>query len=687
MTTKRRMTAADLYQLTNVSDPQVSPDGELIAYVQTVIDEQSKESSSTIWVARTAGGTPFPFTGGKKDRAPRWSPDGNWLLFASGRDGDSQLYLMSRYGGEAQALTELKHGAGGAVWSPDSKRIAFNASVDTTVERPVLLKRPDEAAKKADEKKAKDEARVFTKMEWRADSAGILPDRQSQIWVVDLPQPGASDKPTPIQVTWGPFDHDGPTWSADGKFIAFAAKRDEDERDWYGDIWVTSVPTVEDEAGFQPTKLTNSDGSFYSAHFGPKGDTLAIIGNFNEYANATQDKVYLTSPAGGPLRQLDTADLALGNTLGADVRNGATGSKVTWAPDGSAIYVPVSQRGACVIYKIATDGSAPQLFLGGEREIQGATWDDAHRKVAFIAGDMNNPGDLYLFDIAKGEEFRLTGVNENVLTGLDLPEIQELNFKARDGWDLHGWLMKPVGWKAGETYPLILDIHGGPHTCFGHAFFQEFQLFAAEGYAVLFINPRGSTAYGQTFVDAVRGDYGNRDYNDLMDAVDHVLKMGWVDAKRLGVTGGSYGGFMTNWIVGHTDRFAAAVTHRSICNWISFSGTPDFGPVFNQKQHLVDDPWSPEGVQKLWAISPLAYVMNVTTPTAIFHSEFDLRCPIEQGEQFYMALKYYGKAPTQLVRHPRSNHDLTRQGPPVLRVDRFDKQLTWFKQYCPPNAE
>lgn len=687
MAAKRRMEAADLYRLTNVSDPQISPDGELIAYVQTTIDPESKESSSSIWIARTAGGTPVPFTSGKKDRAPRWSPDGNWLLFTSARDGAPQLYLISRHGGEAQALTEMRYGAAGAVWAPDSKRIAFSSDVDRTVERATLVKKESEADKKAAEKKAKDEARVFTKMGWRADSAGILPERESQIWVVDLPAPGATTKPTPIQITWGEFEHEGPVWSPDAKQIAFVAKRDADEREWYSDIWTCSVPETEDETAFQPVKLTNSDGSFYGALYAPDGKSLAIIGHYNEYANATQASVYLTTPAGGELRKLNTGDLAIGNTVGADVRNGATGAKITYAADGTAIYVPVSERGACVIYKIATDGSAPALFLGGEREIQGATFDQAQQKLAFVAGEMNNPGDLYFYDLKKGEEFRLTGVNEAVLGELELPEIVELNFKARDGWDLHGWLVKPVGFKAGTKYPLILDVHGGPHTCFGYAFFQEFQLFAAEGYAVLFMNPRGSTSYGQTFVDAVRGHYGEGDYRDLMDGVDHAISLGFIDEKRLGITGGSYGGFMTNWVVGQTDRFAAAVSHRSISNWLSFSGTPDFGPVFNIKQHLVEDPWSAEGVQALLKISPISYVKNITTPIAFFQSEFDFRCPIEQAEQFYMAIKFYGKAPTELVRHPRSNHDLTRQGPPVLRVDRFDKQTAWFKQYCPPNAE
>ncbi|MFB5083976.1 S9 family peptidase [Symbiobacterium thermophilum] len=718
---KRRLIPEDLYRFVTVSDPQISPDGEVVAFVRTHIDPESKEPRSRIWMAPAAGGEPVPFTQGpKNDTSPRWSPDGRTLAFVSDRGGDRQIWLIDRHGGEARQLTQMRHGAGDPVWSPDGRYIAFTSAVGPEDRRELLTRAKTDADKKAEEKKAKDEARTFTIMRWRSDAAGIRPDRWQQIWVVPVPRHG-EPMPKPVQVTWGNYDHGGATWSPDGRYIAFGANRTEDESLRLRDIFITPVPgedspaarasvappepgaaepgeeeakalaeqlrkaAEEAEAAFRPRNVTGGIGAFRAARFSPDGKTLAVIGHQNEYQNATLPRIYLYPVEGGEPRILDHRDLEIGNSVGADVRPAGPGVEVTWSPDGGRICVPVVHRGACAVYTFPVSGDPPQLLVGGEREIYGGTFDRSGRRLAFAAGSISEIGDIYVHDLTAGEERRLTAVNAALFAEIEWPEVEELNFKARDGWDLHGWVMKPVGFEEGKKYPLVLEIHGGPHTCYGHAFYQEMQLLAAAGYGVLFINPRGSTGYGQAFVDAVRGDYGNRDYHDLMDAVDHALTFGWVDEKRLAVTGGSYGGFMTNWIVTQTDRFAAAITHRSISNWVSFSGTPDFGPFFNQIQHKVEDPWSPEGVQALWRISPLAYVKNVKTPICIMHSEFDYRCPIEQAEQFYMAIKFYGQAPTELVRHPRSNHDLTRQGPPVLRVDRFHKILRWFGKYCPPN--
>ncbi|MFZ5817642.1 MAG: S9 family peptidase [Bacillota bacterium] len=716
---KRRLAPEDLYQFVTVSDPQITPDGEVIAYVQTIIDKESKEPHSHIWMVPAEGGKPVQFTRGKKsDSSPRWSPDGRTLAFVSDRGGDRQIWLIDRFGGEARPLTSMRHGASNPVWSPDGRRIAFISSVGPEDKRELLTRTKGEADKKAEEKRAKDEARTFTQMRWRADHIGIRPDRNNQIWVVDVPEPG-EPLPAPVQVTWGPYDHAAPQWSPCNRYLTFSANRTEDESFRIMDVFMVEVPTGDApaikacvaplapgaeppkgdeaeataqackasaeaaEAAFQPRNITGTIGVFYAGIFSPDGKTLAVIGHTNEFANTTQPKIYLYPVEGGEPRILDNWDLDMKDTVGADVRPGGNGVTITWAPDANFLYVPVTERGACSVYAFPVVGGRPQLIAGGEREIFGGTFDRNCERLAFVAGDMFNISDIYLMDCREFTETRLTQVNQALFDQIEWPEVEELNFKARDGWDLHGWLMKPVGWEPGKQYPMVLEIHGGPATCYGHAFYQEMQILAAAGYAVLFINPRGGTGYGQEFVNAVRGDYGGKDYLDLMDAVDHALAKGWIDEKRLAVTGGSYGGFMTNWIVTQTDRFAAAITHRSICNWVSFSGTPDFGPFFNQIQHFVDDPWSPEGVQALWKISPLAYVKNVKTPISIMHSEFDYRCPIEQAEQFYMAIKFYKQAPTELVRHPRSNHDLTRQGPPTLRVDRFQKILRWFNKYCP----
>ena len=718
---RRKLTPEDLYQFVTVSDPQISPDGEVVAFVRSHVEKESKEPVSSIWLVPTQGGRPVQFTRGpKSDSSPRWSPDGRTLAFISERSGEPQIWLIDRYGGEARQLTAMRYGASHPVWSPDGKKIAFLSQVGPDDRRELLTRPKTEADKKEDEKRERDQARVFTRMEWRSNAAGILPERRSQIWVVDVPEPGAP-MPAPVQVTWGFYDHSNPRWSPDGKLLAFTAWRSEDEHQHKQDVFIAEVPgpdspaakatpaplppgekppegetataqadslaaaAQEAEAAFAPKCITGSQGMFAEAVFSPDGNTLAVIGHLNEFSTVTQYRIFLYPVAGGEPKVLDNWDLAFYSTVNADVRPGGEGVEVTWAPDGNLVYVPVTERGACGVYAFPVAGGKPQLIAGGPREIYGGTFDRNCELLAFVAGTQTEIGDIFVMDCREFTETRLTDVNRELFAQLALPEIEELHFKARDGWDLHGWVMKPVGFVPGKKYPLVLEVHGGPATTWGYGFQQEFHILAAAGYGVLFINPRGSTSYGQKFVDAVRGDYGGHDYLDLMDAVDYALTLGWVDEKRLAVTGGSYGGFMTNWVVTQTDRFAAAITHRSISNWVSFSGTPDFGPFFNIWQHKVDDPWSPEGVEALWKISPLAYVRNVKTPLSIMHSEFDYRCPIEQAEQFYMAIKFYGQAPVEFVRHPRSNHDLTRQGPPVLRVDRFRKILNWFGKYCPVN--
>ena len=594
---------------------------------------------------------------------------------------------MERAGGEAWQLTTMRNGAGVPVWAPDSTRIAFASAIRDSQSREVLVKEPVEADKKEIEKEKRDKAGVYARMMWRFDSTGIAPaDRRNHIWYVQVGGPGEKCADA-VRITYGDFDHGAPTWSPDGKAVAFTARRTTDELARFSDVWVTAVPAADADASFNPRNITGSIGLFADPAFSPDGKYLAVAGHEREFENCTHQKVYLFPLDGGAHRILN-ADwgLGLGDRVNADIRP-AGHIGLHWGPESNVIYVNAEERGRSSLWQLQVAGGRPVQVAGGDREIYGASFDPNLERVAFVAADMFSPGDVYAMDLREFEESRLTSVNADLLEQIEFPQVEEITYKAPDGWNIHGWLMKPVGFEAGRQYPLVMNVHGGPATCWGHSFQFEMQLLAASGYGVVFVNPRGSTSYGEQFCNAVRMDYGGKDYLDLMAGVDYALAQGWVDARRLGITGGSYGGFMTNWAVGHTDRFAAAISHRSISNWLNFTGVSDIGVTFSESQHGVKDPWSAEGQKTLWEISPIKYVANVATPIQIMHSEFDYRCPVSEGEQFYMAVKFHGKAPTEFIRHPRSNHDLTRMGPPVLRVDRFQHILRWFGTYMPANQE
>lgn len=672
MAEKRRIVPEDLYRLVFVSDPQISPDGTKIAYVRTRIDEKTKEYRSEIWMAPTNGRSkPVRFTQGpKSDTSPRWSPDGSMLAFVSDRSGDRQIYVMPATGGEARRLTSMRYGADNPVWSPDGKKIAFTAKIDPAESKELWQTPLDSKAKEALEKKKTDEPTVVTRLEVKSDALkGLIPPYRQALFVQGI------DEETAHLVVEMPVNAGMPAWSPDGTMIAFSAAKDlyyEDYYPWYRDVYVVS------SCGGEPRRLTPAKGPSVNPVFTKDGQYVIYVGHQSEAGGPTMAKLWKVPVSGGePQPLMASFDGSVGDHMAGDVRFGASPNGPTISSDGSTVYFLSSQMGCTGLFAVPVNGGDVKEVVSGRRQIFGFSLDASGSKFALGISSPENPGEISVFDLASGEERFVTSENKAFLDEvlLSLPKFHE--FKADDGYTLYGWVMKPVGYKESVRYPAILEVHGGPHSMYGHNFFFEFQVLASQGYAVVYTNPRGGEGFGQAFLSNVIGDYGGRDYEDLMDFVDFCLGLGFIDENRLGVTGGSYGGFMTNWIVGHTNRFKAAVTQRSISNWLSFYGVSDIGWWFTEREQC-GNPW--DNFEKLWKHSPLAYVKNVTTPLLILHSENDQRCPIEQGEQFYIALKRLEKE-TKMVRFPGSNHELSRSGKPCLRVSRLNHIVTWFNDH------
>ncbi len=655
---KRYLKAEDLYVLKSVADPRLSTNETDLVYVETSISEEKDEYVSNLFYINVEEKNhPVQWTyGNDRNHSPRWSPVGDKLAFVSNRSGKNQIYVIDVNGGEARQVTTSIYGASNPIWSPDGKKIAFNVSL-----------REDEKLEDTDKKEEKKIVPLeVDKMKYKSDSSGFWVGKYSQIAIVEL-ETGKTEL-----VTEGNRDYQLQGWSPDGNSLAVTADFSENlDFSFVSDLFLLELETKKFE------KITPGTGYFGGATWSPNGRYIGILGHEREYENATLMKIWVYDTEQKELSCLTAeSDLLIGDFAIGDFHQGAVSPGILWAEDNESFYFLASDYGNTVVYYGSLKGEMYPALLD-RQHVYGLTTGGALNRAVVAISKPTLQGELFLLDVPTGELTQLTNVNSEYANEVALAEVEEIQFKSKDDWDLHGWLMKPAQFEEGKKYPLILEIHGGPHAMYANSYFHEFQMLAAEGYAVLFINPRGSHGYGQKFVDAVRGDYGGRDYADLMEAVDYVLEnYDFIDVNRLGVTGGSYGGFMTNWIVGHTNRFKAAVTQRSISNWISFYGVSDIGYYFNAWQIKSEL----EDAETLWKHSPLAYVGNVETPLLILHSEKDFRCPIEQAEQLYIALKHRKKE-TKFIRFPESNHELSRSGKPSLRIARLHYILNWFKEY------
>jgi dipeptidyl aminopeptidase/acylaminoacyl peptidase len=653
------MVPEDVYALTGVADPRLSPDGATVAYVVGSVDKDANEYRAAIWLAAADGSSPpRRFTTSEKaDGDPRWSPDGSQLAFTSNRaDKASQLFVMPVAGGEPRKLTSLKEDVSQAVWSPDGSRIAFVARVR------------DAAYDEEDDKKRA--PRRLTRLQYKLDSVGWTADRPQHLFVV--PADGSAE---PVQLTDGDYEDHSPCWSPDGRTLAFVSAR---HTDW--DLEMVTDLYLVDAAGGEPRRLTQGGGSIGSVSWSPDGSRLAVDRYAGVYDDPRHTRIALVDPASGDFTVL-TAALDLNCTTYPGMR------EPLW--DGDGLVFVVEDHGRVHVYRVAAGGSADlRLLVGGERVVTGL--DVAAGRLVFTASEPARLGELYDGGPVTGGRDdpvdvgrRLTEAGDAFAAGRELVRPESFTAVSADGSEVDAWIMRPAGYEQGKKYPTLFSVHGGPYGQYGVGFFDEFQVYCGAGYAVVFSNPRGSSGGTEEWARAIRGPgdegpgWGSVDFDDCMAVVDEaVRRFDFVDADRLGVIGGSYGGYLTSWIVAHTDRFKAAVSERAVNNFASQWGSSDFGWDF--KGYL--GTFLFEDVETYLRVSPSTYAQDIHTPLLILHSEDDLRCPVEQAEHLFVTLRLL-KRPVELVRFPAESHELTRSGSPAHRVQRFDLVVEWFDRH------
>ncbi len=706
MAAKRGITPEDLYTLKLVEDPQISPDGRHIAFVRATIDKVANEYRRTIWLATLAGrGRPRvrQFTyGPKADTSPRWSPDGQTLAFVSNRGDKAQIYLIDLAGGEARPLTAMRAGASSPVWSPDGKRLAFLAPVnaeerqreDSGKSEPppnTSLEARHRKEAEAEREKLKADPRVVNRFPYRSGTE-FFDDRQQHIYVVDAAPAAGGEPPRPYRLTDGDVSFSEPAWTADGRAVLSTQSRDPAYDPWFHQD-VILVAATGKRRPFK--RLTAAGHEYAQPRASPDGRWIAAVRSVETGTFAAQSNLALLPAGGGAARDL---------TLSFDRQV----ESIQWSADSRWVYFMAGDGGQKGVYRArvpggpgrggpglggpgraatgmaAQDAAAIEHVVGGERMLTGYSLD-RRGQVALTAWTPVRPADLYLAApggrrAGRGRERRLTDFNRDLLAELELARPEAIHYPAPDGREIHGWLLRPVGFRAGRKYPLVAHIHGGPHVMWGPSvpgMWIEWHCHTARGYAVFFCNPRGADGYGEAFADLIHNDWGDHVMHDILAGVDAVVARGFIDPRRMAVTGGSYAGYMTAWVVGHDNRFACAWAQRGLYNLLSFFGTTDIPQLIEREFDMLpfDD------VEKSWRQSPLAYVRNIRTPLAIEHQDQDYRCPVADAEQLYTALKRLRRT-VVFYRYPREGHEMSRSGEPRHRVDRLHRMLEWFDKYC-----
>ena len=693
--TGRAFTPEDWYDLTTVSSPAMSPDGRYVAFTVTTVDEEANKRHQEVWMVAATGGEPMRLTSPGTDSSnPRWSHDGAYLFFTSrrqGGDGSTWVLRMDRTpSGEAFQMEDWPEGSvptsgAFAVWTESADEDEDSAEEpgekkDDPFAKMQPMARPPFGSVTRPVDPRRFDGKQIVDFPYKANGRGFLPNRRearewnpAQIWKQSF---GDTAK---TMLTETVYSHRNATVSPDGRWIAFVADpalrpdsvvqaerdslaklpydavRDEAPRN---DADVFVIPA----AGGEPRRLTTQDGNEGSLVWSPDSRQLAFESSLTRTSNG---RIWVVDAQGGtPRNVLGDWQYEPGN--------------VDWMSNGM-MAMSASIGGRTALFHVDPKNGSMKEVVSGRRRINGFTYDRAFKKVAFVATSVDKPTELFIADVDGRNERKLTGFNDALNAEIAWPTAERFTYTSVGGLEIEAWLQFPYGYEQGKKYPLVLYIHGGPHSAYGEGWFDEFHSITGAGMFVLYTNPRGSSGYGADFTYSTRGRWGMEDYEDLMKAVDIAIERPDVDAENIGVTGGSYGGFMTAWITAHTDRFKAAQVDRMISNWFSWYGVSEAQGL--TEFEFYGKPW--DNPDLYWDLSPLKFVENVVTPTLMVQSEEDHRTPMADAEQWFMSLAKRG-VPVEFMRYPRSTHDLSRTGEPWLLVDRLGRLRQWFGHWLKP---